>query len=155
MKISNIYIRVNIHEWEDKNKIEESLNLILNNIDRKKIKINYYQGRGLVSNKIYVYEVYINRKDIIEKLFENLIENGLNIEEIEKNGNFDENYNLYLRIDKTDLIVRKRIKIFYSDDSFLLKISFDGYKKNKEKVINFLKEYMNEINKKLSENNKI
>ncbi|MGC9133008.1 MAG: RNA-binding domain-containing protein [Nanopusillaceae archaeon] len=142
MKISKIYLRVNIHEWDDKNKVEQAINLLLKDIDRKKIKIKYSEGKGLISNKIYVYEIEIDKKDLIEKFFKNLIELGLDYKEIEKNGNFDERYNLYLRIDKTELLVKNKIKIFYSDDSFLLKISFDGYKKDKEKVLNFLKEYI-------------
>jgi RNA binding exosome subunit len=142
MKISKIYLRVNIHEWDDKNKVEQAINLLLKDIDRKKIKIKYSEGKGLISNKIYVYEIETDKKDLIEKFFKNLIELGLDYKEIEKNGNFDERYNLYLRIDKTELLVKNKIKIFYSDDSFLLKISFDGYKKDKEKVLNFLKEYI-------------
>ncbi|MGC9079841.1 MAG: RNA-binding domain-containing protein [Nanopusillaceae archaeon] len=145
MRISQIYIRVNVHEWEKKEQIENSINILLKDIDKKKITIKYSEDKGLVSNKIGIYEIRINKKEVVEKFLKNLLSLGLSIEDIEKKGNFDENYNLYLRIDKNDLIIKNKVSIFYGDDTFFIKISFDGYKKSREKIIDYLRNYLQEI----------
>ena len=44
MKISFILFRVNIHEWDDRNRILNAIDLLLKDIDRKKIKINNYKN---------------------------------------------------------------------------------------------------------------
>jgi RNA binding exosome subunit len=153
MKISFVLLRVNIHEWDDKNRILNAIDLLLKDIDRKKIKINNYKDKGLISNIIEVYEIKINDKNSIDIFFRNLISLGLRFEDIKSNCNFDENYNIYLRIDKDELTLNKIIKIHYTEDSFLLKISFDYYKKDKEIVLNYLNEYLENINKKFLHNN--
>ncbi|WP_231434114.1 hypothetical protein [Candidatus Nanopusillus massiliensis] len=46
MKISFVLLRVNIQEWDDKNRILNVIDLLLKDIDRKKIEINNYKDRG-------------------------------------------------------------------------------------------------------------
>jgi len=123
MRISFVLLRVNIHEWDDKNRILNAIDLLLKDIDRKKIEINNYKDKGLISNIIEAYEIKINNKNSIDIFFRNLISLGLNFENIKSNCNFDENYNIYLRIDKNELTLNKIIKLHYTEDSFLLKIS--------------------------------
>ncbi|WP_258393448.1 RNA-binding domain-containing protein [Nanobdella aerobiophila] len=147
MKISKIYLRLIVHDWDDRNIIDKLKNVFISGIDRKYIKETYSKDKGLISNNLIIYELTLTNKNAIDILFSNLIYHGLNIDDIINNSNFDENCNLYLRIDK-DYIKDYIIRIRYSDNSILLKISFDDYNKNKDKIYNFIKEYFGYINKK-------
>ncbi len=145
MKISKIVLRVNIHEWDDKDLIIKKIEELLKDIEKKKIKYKIYVDKGLISDKLYVHEISLEKKDIIEKILHNLINMGLNIEEMLRNVNFDENYNIYIRIDKIDLLIKNKVTVKYGNDVFHMKISIDGFKKDRDKVLEFLKEYLSQI----------
>lgn len=145
MKIRRVRIRIIVHENEDKEFLKNKFNeILLNNIDLKKIKINEDVGEGLYSYKLYVITYILDKKKYIDKFFENLF-NYIDINYFIDNLNFDENYNFYFRIDKEDLSLKNKINLKYKSDAIQVKVSLDGYKKDKQKVIEFLNEYYKQI----------
>jgi len=145
MRISEIRFSVIVHEGESYDEIKRKLFSLLKDIDLKKIEFYENIGEGLLSSKLYYIYVKIKRKEDIKKFLKNLIEKGLDINDLLKNMNFDENFNVYVRFDKKSLIEDNRVIILYGDDTFHLKISIDGYKKNKDNVTKFLMDYFREI----------
>jgi len=145
MKISEIRFSVIVHEGEDHDEIKRKFLSLLNGIDLKRIEIHENVGEGLLSSKLYYIYVKIKRKEDIKKFLKNLIERGLDINDLLENMNFDENFNVYVRFDKRSLIEEDKIVVLYGDDTFHLKISIDGYGKSKENVTKFLVDYLKEI----------
>jgi len=145
MRISEIRFSVVIHEGEDYNEIRRKFFDLLRDIDLKKVEVHENVGEGLFSSKLYYIYVKIKRKEDIKKFLKNLIERGLDINDMLENMSFDERFNIYVRFDKRSLIEDNRIVVLYGDDTFHLKISIDGYGKSKESVTRFLVEYLKEI----------
>jgi len=145
MRISEIRFSVIIHEREDYDEIKRKFLSLLKGIDLKRIEIHESVGEGLFSSRLYYIYVKIKRKGDIERFLRNLIEKGLNINDLLENMNFDENFNVYVRFDKRSLIEEDKIVVLYGDDTFHLKISIDGYGKNRESVTKFLMDYLKQI----------
>jgi len=141
MKISEIRFSVIIHEGENYDEIKKKFLDLLQGIDLKRVEIFENFSEGLFSSKVYYIFVKIRRKEDIDRFMKNLIERGLNIEDLLRNLNFDERFNIYVRFDKISLLEENRVVPIYGDDVFHLKISIDGYKKSKEKVIELLMKY--------------
>jgi len=145
MKISEIRFSVIVHEGENYDEIKKKFLDLLNGVDLKKVEIFENIGEGLFSSKLYYISAKIKRKKDMERFIKNLIKRGLDIEGILRSMGFDERFNIYIRFDKRSLLEENKIVPLYGDDVFHLKISIDGYKKSKEKVIEFLKEYFEKI----------
>lgn len=150
MKISFVQLSVVIHQWENEKEIEKKFYELLNGIDIKNIEIKKVSDKGLVSyNLIYLYAKLYRKKDI-EIFFKNLILKNLDEEELIKNINFDENYNIYFRIDKNELLIKDKVKVMYGDDVFHVRIGIDGYKKTKDSVMEFFINYIKELKSKIN-----
>jgi len=145
MRISEIRFSVIIHEREDYDEIKRKFLSLLKGIDLKGIEIHENVGEGLLSSKLYYIYVKIKKKEDIRNFLKNLIEKGLDINDLLENMNFDENFNVYVRFDKRSLIEEDKIVVLYGDDTFHLKISIDGYGKNRESVTKFLTDYLKQI----------
>jgi len=141
MKISEIRFSVIVHEGENYDEIKKKFLDLLQGIDLKRVKISENVSEGLFSSKVYYISVKMRRKEDIDRFIKNLIERGLSMEDLLRSLNFDERFNVYVRFDKTSLLEENRVVPMYGDNVFHLKISIDGYKKSKEKVIELLREY--------------
>lgn len=148
IRISRIRVRVIIYEDEDYSFIKEKISKFFDGIDKKDIIIDENIGRGLYNYNIIVINYEIYKKKDIDKFFENLLKLGLNHNEMIENINFDENSNVYLRINRKDFLYRNEINTKYIGDAIHIKISIDGHKKNNEAVKKFLMEYLDSLNKK-------
>jgi len=145
MRISEIRFSVIVHEGENYDEVKRKFLDLLRGIDLKKAEIFENIGEGLFSSKLYYISAKIKRKKDMDRFIKNLIEKGLDIEDVLRSMNFDERFNIYIRFDKRSLLEKDRIVLLYGDDVFHLKISIDGYKKSREKVIEFLKKYFEKI----------
>ncbi|HIP90253.1 MAG TPA: hypothetical protein EYH22_01735, partial [Candidatus Nanopusillus sp.] len=116
--------------------------------DLEKIEIKETKGTGLVSTFLTVYELNLKSKRHIITFLKNLIEKLSSLNELYKNINYDENYSMYIRLDK-DLLVNKNIaKPVYARDVFHIKISFNMPHKTEEKVLNELKGVIDKLSQK-------
>lgn len=145
MKISQVRLSVVIHDWDNEKLVEEKFNELLKDIEKDKIEIKKNTDKGLISYKLSYLYTKIEKKKYIDIFLKNLLEKGLDINELEKNINFDENSNVYFRIDKEDLIKNDRIRITYGDNTFQVRIGIDGYKKDNEKVKEFIINYIKNL----------
>ncbi len=143
MPISFLRARIIAYDWDDPEEIYEKLKSLLSGLDLKKekIEIKKSRGTGLISTELDVFEVELKKRRHIKTFLRNLF-SGLTEEEIDKilsQANLDENYSVYLRFDKTDLLVKDKKTIVQHGDVLHVKISFDMHGKSKEKVLNELK----------------
>lgn len=148
MRISHIKVRVIAYDWDDPEELKKKLLEFLEGLPKEeleKIKIKEIKGTGLVSTFLTVYELSLENKKHILTFLRNFIKKLSSLDELYKNINYDENYCMYIRLDK-DLLVNKNIaKPVYTRDVFHIKISFSMPHKTKEKVLNELKGVINKL----------
>ena len=148
MRISHIKVRVIAYDWDDPEELKKKLLEFLEGLPKEeleKIKIKEIKGTGLVSTFLTVYELSLENKRHILTFLRNFIKKLSSLDELYKNINYDENYCMYIRLDK-DLLVNKNIaKPVYTRDVFHIKISFSMPHKTKEKVLNELKGVINKL----------
>ncbi|MEM0379694.1 MAG: RNA-binding domain-containing protein [Nanopusillaceae archaeon] len=145
MKISEVKLSVIIHEWESYEKIKQKIFELLEGINKEKIEINENKGQGLISSTIYFIYIKIKDKISIKKFFKNILERLDDINRFLEELNFDDNYNAYLRFDKEIFLKENKIVPMYGENVFHLKISMDFYKKDKESVKKFLKDFLSSL----------
>ena len=148
MRISHVKVRVIAYDWDDPEELKKKLLEFLEGLPKEeleKIKIKEIKGTGLVSTFLIVYELSLENKKHILTFLRNFIKKLSSLDELYKNINYDENYCMYIRLDK-DLLVNKNIaKPVYTRDVFHIKISFSMPHKTKEKVLNELKGVINKL----------
>lgn len=148
MRISHIKVRVIAYDWDDPEELKKKLLEFLEGLPKEeleKIKIKEIKGTGLISTFLTVYELSLENKKHILTFLRNFIKKLSSLDELYKNINYDENYCMYIRLDK-DLLVNKNIaKPVYTRDVFHIKISFSMPHKTKEKVLNELKGVINKL----------
>ena len=150
MRISHVKVRVIAYDWDDPNELKRKLEEFLEGLPEKeikKVKIKESSGTGLISTFLKVYEMNLKNKKHIKTFLANLLKKLTDLNELYKNINYDEDYSIYIRLDK-DLLVEKDIaKPVYARDVFHIKISFDMPHKDKKKVLEELKATINELMK--------
>jgi len=150
MRISHIKVRVRViaYDWDDPGELKKKLLEFLEGLPKEeleKIKIKEIKGTGLISTFLTVYELSLENKKHILTFLRNFVKKLSSLDELYKNINYDENYCMYIRLDK-DLLVNKNIaKPVYTRDVFHIKISFSMPHKTKEKVLNELKGVINKL----------
>ena len=117
---------------------------MLEDIDIKEIVIKEYKDKGLVSTFLYVFEVKITKKKHIRTFLINIFRRIEDFQDFLKNINFDENFSIYLRIDKYTLIEKGIIRLVDSGNVFHVKISFDIPRKNRETIKRILEDIYKE-----------
>jgi len=148
MGISHITLRVVAYDWDNLDAIKNKIYELLKGIDEKEIKINEHKDKGLVSTFLHVFEVKLSKKKHIEIFLSNLFERIGNFDDFIRNINFDENFSVYLRIDKNSLIEKNIVNLVDSGNVFHVKISFDMYNKSREIVIKILEDFYKKVIKK-------
>lgn len=135
-KISYLRIRFIIHDWDEEELILKRIREMLNTIPeelRKYIEILEIRGKGLVSGIIKTIEIKSKNRRAIRYILKYIF-NGVDKTAIERAMNFDENYSIYIRLDKTDFIVKGITTPRYEEDGIHIKISVDMHKKTKKSV---------------------
>jgi len=145
MRLSEVKLSVIVHEGEDYNKIKEKVLDLLEGIDKEKVDIMENRGEGIVSSNLIYISVKIKKREHIHTFFRNLIKRGLDIDRFLNEMNSDEDYNVYVRLDKSYLLEKDKVFPLYGDNVFHLKISIDGYGKDREKVRDFFERYLKEV----------
>ena len=148
MRISHVKVRVIAYDWDDPGELKKKLLEFLKGLpeeELEKIQIRETKGTGLISTFLTVYELNLKNRRQILTFLKNLIEKLTSLDDLYKNINYDEDYSMYIRLDK-DLLVNKNIaRPVYARDVFHIKISFNMPHKTKEKVLDEFKSIINKL----------
>lgn len=153
MKFHNIIITVFLKPEEDKEKIRTALKSIIPfNLEENKIKIEESKAEGFNEREILIYEVKIEKQQLIKKFIDNLIEN---LSEKTKEMIFnqidsrtDEDCRFYLRFSKEKLIKDNEFFLTDQGNCFHIKMAVAAFPKKKEKAMDIIQKVFIPIREK-------
>ncbi len=142
--IDSIIFKVTIHSTEDEDKVNKSLNFILNDLYNLKYSIRR-EFEGYYGNKIIIIERKISKSSECIKFMDFFVSN-INIEDIklvrsEINKRIDGNLNFYLRFDKQEAFMNK-LKLTNKEDAIFVKIKLKTYPKSVHAASLLLEEFL-------------
>lgn len=140
--VHNIMLTVFVKPKEDENKIAKALtNLIPLEIEKEKIKMHKTVAEGLVSSKIIILEITLEKERHTTKMIE-FLKTKLTQEDLDKLRNqdnrIDEECTFFLRLDK-----KKALEQIYEltdgGECFHIKMSIAAFPKKREVAVELAK----------------
>ncbi len=128
----NVKLSVFSHEDEDSAKIEQALrNLVPFDLEDKRISVNKTIATGAKDNKIFIFEIFLEKQSHVSKFISNLLSN---LSEDQKDllmrqsgSRLDSELNFFIRLNKTILLDQDLWQITESGNCFHIRITIAAY----------------------------
>ncbi len=148
MKFANsIKLSVFSYPEEDSGKIKEAfLSFFPFSLDEKKIPLKKTNATGFNERKIEIFEAILAKQNLVRQFLENLLDKMTKAQkeiiagQIE--SRLDENLDFFIRFDKGEWTVERKLCLTDSGKCFHLKISISAFPKKREIAACLVKELL-------------